>query len=172
MKYLVKSGTVRTEKLIEIWTAISDEFRQIIHDIDSNYEFDLQKEVFADDKKILAAIAIVNQLRVRRNEELISILKNDLDFRLNYVDLSRDLDLTLKQIKFRTIQLRLKDSEQKELSEKKSDKRFTEYDFMEQLDVISEARGYHIKIDDLTVLEYTAIYNRFKNDLERKLRNV
>lgn len=172
LKYLVKAGEFSIERLVEIWTAINDEYRELILDVDSNYQFDLMKETTIDDKKLLHITAIVNQLRIRRNEELILILKKDFEFRFNYVDLSRDLDLTLKQVKFRAIQLKLKNNEYITLATSTNKKAFTEYDFIEQLDVISESRGYHLNIETLTVLEYIAIYNRFKRDVENKLRNA
>lgn len=143
-----------------------------MEDIDSTHEFNLQKEIFVEDKFLILITAVVNQLRLTRNEDLISVLKNDFHFRLNYTNLERDLDITVKQAKFRSIQLRQKENEYKSLTVKKEGKSFTEYDFYEQLDVISESRGYHLKIDDLTVLEYTAIYNRFKRDIENKIKNA
>lgn len=172
VKFLIKTGTVNPSELVRLWTIICDEFRQLMEDIDSTHEFNLQKEIFVEDKFLILITAVVNQLRLTRNEDLISVLKNDFHFRLNYTNLERDLDITVKQAKFRSIQLRQKENEYKSLTVKKEGKSFTEYDFYEQLDVISESRGYHLKIDDLTVLEYTAIYNRFKRDIENKIKNA
>lgn len=172
LKYLLRTGALPVQKLIEIWADITDEYRRLISDIDGNYVFDLKKQTFTEDKDLITITAIVNQLRTRRNEELIKILQNDFNFRLNYVDLERDLTMTLKQAKFRGFQLKEKEKEYDELTKGNDSKEFKEFEFIEQLVILSEFQGYHLKMSDITVSEYIAIYNRFKADIEYKLRHA
>lgn len=172
LKHLVKSGIVPIEELADIWKEILDEYRTLMGDIDSNHIFDLHKEIVVEDRYLVTISAVVNQLRIRRNEELIGILKNDFDFRLNYVDLNADLDTTLKQAKNRLIHLRIKEKEYNDLNVSGANKEFTIGDFMEQLSVLSEFQGYQIRTKDTTVIEYISIYKRFKADVEMRLKNA
>lgn len=171
LKYLVKSGTPDTSELFDVWNQLQDEYRRLIQNVDGNYIFDLRKEIFKEDRDLITITAIVNQLRLRRNEALIGILKNDFNFPLNYVDLNADLDRTLRQAKNRLIRLKLKEKEFTDLNGAGEEKEFTEYSFIEELTVLSEFQGYRISLSD-TVIEYAAIYNRFKSTMEQKLKNA
>lgn len=170
LKYLLIKGNLPVERLVEIWSNLNDEYRQLIRDVDNNHSFDLKKQTFTEDKDLITITAIVNQLRIRRNDELIEILKNDFNFRLNYVDLTRDLDMTLKQAKFRGFQLKEKEKQLESLAT--GGKSFDKFEFIEQLVVLSEFQGYHLKLKELSLAEYIAVYNRFKADIEFKLRNA
>lgn len=169
LKYLVKTGNVASAELLDIWTAINDEYRTLMRDLDNNYGFELRKEIAVADQDLLTITAVVNQLRIRRNEELISILQNNFNFRLKYVDLNTDLDRTLRQWENRLVQLRLKEKELSDLKSTEAPKEITRFDMIEQLRVLSEFQGYHIKMKEVSVAEYIAVYNAFKMDVEIKL---
>ena len=168
--WLVKSGKFTSDQLSEIYTKICDEYREITHDTDSNYLFDLQKQIFDTDKKYLLVLAIVNQLKIHRNEELISILKNDFNFAFDYVDLAKDLEKTIRKAKGWLITLKLTENEFVELNGRSAAKEASRMDFIEQLAVLSEFQGYQIKPKETTVAEYVAIYNRFKANIEAKMK--
>lgn len=172
LKYLLKSGTVPVDKLQEIWLTINDEYRVLIKDIDGNYAFNLKKEIETLDRDQVVILAIVNQLRVRRNDELISILKNYYNFPLNYVDLNTDLDKTLLRLKSRLVNIKLKQNEFERINEAKAESAVTEQDFIEQLAVLSQFQTYYLNWKQLTVAEYAGIYTRFKAMVEIRLANA
>lgn len=169
-RWLVKSGQFTDEELKDAWTNLSDEYREISGDTDSNYLFDLQKQIFIEDKHYMLIVSIINQLRVHRSEALINILKNDFNFQFDYVDLSSDLDRTLKQIKGRLLKLRLHENEFTELSERQGHGEVSRMDFIEQLAVLSAFQNYQIRVKDISVAEYIAIFRRFKADIEARTK--
>lgn len=170
LKYLIKKGVVSLEELYSIWSNLNDEYRELTKDIDSNHTFDLYKEVRTDDQDIVIITSIVNRLALRRNETLIGILKNDFNFRFDYVDLTADLARTLTVAKARIVQLQLKEKDYKDLTKAETVKEVTKFDFIEQLVILSEDNHYRVDINTISVAEYIALYNKFKAKVEFQLQ--
>lgn len=166
---MTKAGEPTVEQLYEAWNALNDEFRSLSKDLDSTHSFELQKEIYTDDQDIIVITAIVNQLTIRRNEELIGILKNNFNFRFDYVDLDADLKRTLTVANGRIMQLKLKEKDLNDIIGDQKPKETTEFDFIEQLVVLSEDNHYRIDINSISVAEYIALYNKFKVKIQAQL---
>jgi hypothetical protein len=173
LKYLIKSGTVPVEELYSIWDKINDEYRTLSGDTDSNHTFELYKDMHILDREIMTITSIVNQLRILRNPELIDMLQNVFGFSYEYVDLDNDLNKTITGAKARVMDLKLKEKEYNDIvaTEDKQNE-LTEFDFIEQLVVLSEDIGYEIRMDAISVAQYIAYYNKFKAKVLIKLSHV
>lgn len=165
-KWLIKSGS--PVNIDEAWANIYAEYIDLKKDVNSKILLDIKKELAVLDNDILIINAIVSQLKVKRNEELIEILKKEYGFRLTYEDLSKDLKRTISITKSKYVELKTKENEyQKNIAAQSTGaKEWTEEDYISQLIEISKYQGGSIiHMKDISVAEYMILLNKFKGYL-------
>lgn len=160
-KWLVKSGNPGA--LDELWLKMKGQYQDLLKDTDSSHIFDLTRDITTFSYKVFIIKSIINQLRLKRNEELINILKTEFGFRLKYDDLEKDLNRSLSIIKSTEVQIERKKAEKKSMTNTAETKEWTEFDYIEQLSELSKFQGAGvIHIKQISVAEYVALLNRFK----------
>lgn len=160
---LIISGKPTDEQLNEAWGNINQDYQDLTEDHDGDYLLGLFSNISYLDERLRIIYNIVAYLEIKRSEGLILLLQEmGFDFEYSEESLLTDLKLTVSQAKFDKVNLEMQQNELKELQSK--GKQPTEYDYDSILSTLSKYQGYQLRSKDLTVTEFIAILNRFKNE--------
>ena len=162
-EWLTITGTPKESDLLQAWEKISESYNDLMGDTTQVYLLDLLSQISYLDEKLRIVYNIVAYLSVNRSEGLIKVLQEDLNFNYEYSDesIERDLKATVSEIKIDKVNLELNQNELKEHKDK--GKPPTESDYDSILSTLSKHQGYHIRKQDITVSEFIAILNNFKD---------
>lgn len=159
-KYLIKTGN--PDNLPETWLKIKDEYADLSKDNSQGYLLSLVVQIDTLDKKLIIIQGIVDQLSISKNDELITILQNDMLMPFAYEDLATDLNKTVLKAKFDLMNLRRLEAEYKQhIEDSKSDKESSEQDYEDQFIALSKWMAVKYTLRGTSVAEYIALINRF-----------
>lgn len=166
-KWLLKSGTTNDD-LSNIYDAIIAEYTSIIKDVRSTQEHKLKIAVNTLAKRIDHINIAVAQLRIERDERLIAILREQLGFsRLTYVDLDKDLDLTLTFIKSDIIKFEQKKIQLLALIEQAEESSDNgEVAAWENVTMLEKWLSISINAKDCSIMRYLVYLNTLKLEIK------
>jgi len=159
LKWLIKEGN--PTNLETAWANIYSEYCEISGDQTGGYVLDLSKEISYLTNRLTHVQKLVDMLLIRRNEDWISILQNELGFKFSYSDLEKDLKRTVTLAKSDLVKLQKKQSEYDSLN--KPGKETTEQDYTKTLQVLSKFQGYQVRAKDITVSEYVEMIKDYNS---------
>lgn len=162
LSHLIISGLPTHEQLSETWDKIKMEYADLSKDTSQSYLLNLMTNIDVLDKKLVIIQSIVDSLALKRNEEMIKILQEELLFPFQYEDLKTDLDKTILKAKFDLMQLRRLEGECKIfIEENKNNREITEQDYQDQFIALSKWMGVKYTMKNTSISEYIALVNRF-----------
>jgi hypothetical protein len=145
----------------KLWESIHSEYCELSGDTQSSIAFDLAKQIHFLTNKINITNSIVNILSLRGfNEVLIAELKG-MGYRLQYVDLERDLLRTLSLSKSDHIKL---DAAKEKYTKLSTGKETSEFEWYQILSALAKHRQI-VSINPalISVTEYVAMDKEFRD---------
>lgn len=165
-KWLVKSGKTNAD-LSNIYDTILAEYTALIKDVRSSQELQLKIAITTIASRIDHVTICVNQLRIKRDERLISILQNELGFyRLTYEDLAKDLELTETLMRSDIVKFEQKKIQYEKMFEGSAENANGEIDFYDQIRVIGKWIGYSIDPHNTSLMQYVTYLNALKMEIK------
>jgi hypothetical protein len=160
LKWLAKSG--EPDNLSETYLAIADEYSEVSKDQNATHMLSLKKQIAILNNKLVCTHLAVEHLRTIRNEEVISILRNNLGFAsLKYDNLDKDLDRTVSLSKSMLAKLQVLEKQLQEQANKKGGE-ITREAYYSEVAIISKWLGFQIQPKNYSLLEYIVAKNAFK----------
>lgn len=160
------------EKLLvkpETWQKILLQYSSASGDKNIEHLFILARDIVYLSNRLKIIDTIVAQLTTRRIDGLVELLKNDLGFNFEFVDLDVDLKRVISKSKSEVIKLKLAQTQYDEMQNTKGDSA-TEESWADEISVLSKFQGYTIKQKDITVGEYLSIKKAYVREIDRVRR--
>lgn len=146
------------------WDDILAEYSELSGDVTLSKVFNLTKQITYLTNRLNIIQLILNQLSLKRNEELVAELVK-MGFRLPFTDLENDLQRVVTLARSDNIKLKKFISEYEDLKSQPT-KAGTEFDWDENLRELSKYQGYPINKRETTVSEFLAIEKGYKEHIE------
>ena len=155
-KDLAHLGDAAPDVLLEAWENIIAEYQTLTKDTSSNYLFELRKSIEYMDKRLVILRTILDWLKDRPSEAVSELLTLEYGYTFN-----GDTEAIWARAKRELHQLRIKEAELTKLeAQPQTDQ--TEFDWINNMGVLSEFQGFKFNPKVDTVAEYISLLNRFK----------
>jgi len=155
-KDLAHLGDAAPDVLLEAWEQIIAEYQTLTKDTSSNYLFELRKSIEYMDKRMVILRTILNFLRNRPSDAIIELLANEYGYTFE-----GDTERIWNMAKGELHRLKIKAAELEKLDAQPQQEQ-TEFDWINNMGVLSEFQGYKFNPRVDTVAEYISLLNRFK----------
>jgi len=142
--------------LLEAWENIIAEFQTLSKDTSSNYLFELKKSIEYLDKRMVILRTILDFLKTRPSEAIAELLLNEYGYTFE-----GDTERIWSMAKRELHQLKIKAAELEKLEAQPNNEQ-TEFDWINNMGVLSEFQGFKFNPKVDTVAEYISLLNRFK----------
>lgn len=165
-KWLVKSGPVSND-LSEHYEFIYAEYQTLVKDTKSSHELTLKINLAQTANRIDIIKVCIHQLRLEKDERLISIL-HSLGFnRLTYTDLEKDLKLTETYLQSDIIKFQQKKIQYEKMSVEDGGgiTGAVEADFYNQISIIEKWKGSAIDVYNYSVIKWVSDLNQLKAEI-------
>lgn len=172
LQWLVIEGSPTQEQLNAAWNEIFMEYCDLSPSPAQQYLFNLTKDIKVIEGRLEVINAVCNQMLIDPRQEYIDILV-EYGFYFDYTEetLGNDIEQVLIQARSLLVQRQVKEGEYLRYQEQHKGESITEYDYDEQLAVLSKNQGYQLRSKDLTVTQFVAIFNRFKADNKHGIKS-
>jgi hypothetical protein len=157
-KDLAHLGEGGPEVLLEAWETIISEYQTLTKDTSSNYFFELRKSIEYMDKRLVILRTILDLLKTRPSEAIIELLSEEYGYTFE-----GDTERIWSMAKRELHQLKIKAAELEKLEAQPTQEQ-TEFDWINNMGVLSEFQGFKFNPKLDTVAEYISLLNRFKAD--------
>lgn len=155
-KDLAHLGDGTQDELLEAWESIIAEYQTLTKDTSSNYLFELRKSIEYMDKRLVVLRIILDWLKTRVSEPLSELLTTEY----GYV-FEGDSERIWHLAKTELNKLKIKAAELERLEAQPTQDQ-TEFDWINNMGVLSEFQGFKFNPKVDTVAEYISLLNRFK----------
>lgn len=171
-KWLIKAGET-DDDLSATYEAIFTEYTSLVKDVRSAQELRLKIAITTLANRIDHIKICIEQLRIERDERIVSILQNKLGFhRLTYIDLDKDLGLTETFMRSDIVKFEQNKIQHEKMFENIGDGGNTEADFYEQISMLEKWKGYAINPHTTSVLQYVIYVNQLKHEIKNNQQNI
>lgn len=151
-----------TEQLTEAWENIIAEYQTLTKDTQSNYTFKLRQSIEYMDKRLVILRTILDFLKTRPSETIAELLLQEYGY-----NFEGDTERIWSMAKRELHQLKIKVAELEKLEAQPTQDQ-TEFDWINNMGVLSEFQGFKFNPKQDTVAEYISLLNRFKIANKRK----
>lgn len=161
LKGLVIEGN--PDNLDEVWENIFNEYSEAVQDGSVSNALRLAIQISFLTNRLSQIQQAVSYLNIRRCDAIIECLKNDYGFRLQYIDLRKDLERTIVLCKSDEVKLAKAIKEYESLTEK-TEQSVSRSDFTSNLVSLSKYLGFMPNKMSITVGEYVEMLKDFKRN--------
>jgi hypothetical protein len=155
-KDLFHLGDGTPEQLLEAWEQLIEEYKTLTKDTANDYLFELRKSIEVIDKRLVILRTILDWLRDRPSEAVATLLSEEYGYTFE-----GDTERIWSMAKRELHQLRVKEAELTKL-EASPQQDQTEFDWINNMGVLSEFQGFKFNPKVDTIAEYISLLNRFK----------
>lgn len=155
-KDLAHLGDGDQQTLLEAWEQIIAEYQTLSNDTQSNYTFKLKQSIEYMDKRLVILRTILDFLKTRPSEAIAELLETEYGYTFEG-DTGRIWNLAKRELH----QLKIKAAELEKLETQPTQDQ-TEFDWINNMGVLSEFQGFKFNPKVDTVAEYISLLNRFK----------
>jgi hypothetical protein len=159
LSHLIISGEHTTEALMLIWENLIAEYQTLTKDTQTSYLFELRKSIEVMDKRLVILRLMLDQLEIKDIPEISALILEEYGF-------EGTPDAIWSRAKRDLHQLKIKEAELAKLTA--PDKAQPDFDYFDQLGILSEYQGFKFNTKTDTVAEYISLLNRFKKDNQPK----
>jgi len=156
LKWLIKEGN--PTNLDEVWANIFSEYSEMSADQSTSHMLQLAIKISYLENRLTHIQSIVDYLATKRNEELITLLKN-MGFKFAFVDLEKDLKRTVTVAKSDIVKLQKAQADYEKNISKDGD--ITEGHYNKTLAGLSKHYGYLPNKFKISVTDYVSLVNEY-----------
>lgn len=156
LAHLVVSGEYDTEKLLETWEEIIEEYKILTKEGVSEYLFKLKQSVEYLDKRLVILSTILNWLKDRPSPAVAELLEQEFGYTFE-----GNVDIIWNKAKRDLHTLKIREAELNKYSESTPVDQ-TEQDWIDNMGILSQYQGFKFNSKTETVAEYISLLNRFK----------
>lgn len=166
LSLLITEGEPNLTDLQNAWNKIYSEYCNLSQSKSYSYIFKLSKETAILRCKILAVKSALQSIVCCENDEAIDILKQ-CKYKYDKENKDKSINIILSLLKTDEVRLSMKEKELQDFNKSQTtDKKKNESDYTTDLMTLSKHNGYHIKSNEITVLEYITLSNQYKTYCE------